>query len=113
MFRRPIPDVALPPFANIPCSRLTLHSSRSVCSRQAAAGPDAKIIRVMPNTPCLVSAAAAAMCKGAKVWKAPSGLSPPSTFYATALRITFPEGRPAARDGVKESAVTRPWLLEP
>ena len=34
---------------------------------QAAAGPNAKIIRVMPNTPCLVSATAAAMCKGSKV----------------------------------------------
>jgi pyrroline-5-carboxylate reductase len=27
--------------------------------------PDAKVIRVMPNTPCLVGATAAAMCAGA------------------------------------------------
>lgn len=31
---------------------------------QEAAGPKAKIIRVMPNTPCLVGETAAAMCLG-------------------------------------------------
>mmetsp|Transcript_29634 Transcript_29634/g.70641 ORF Transcript_29634/g.70641 Transcript_29634/m.70641 type:complete len:275 (+) Transcript_29634:125-949(+) len=38
----------------------------TVPTMEAAAGPNAKIIRVMPNTPCLVSATAAAMCKGSK-----------------------------------------------
>eukprot|EP00873_Tetraselmis_striata_P018986 jgi/Tetstr1/439250/TSEL_027692.t1 len=38
----------------------------TVGTMQSAAGPNAKIIRVMPNTPCLVSATAAAMCRGAK-----------------------------------------------
>lgn len=31
-----------------------------------AAGPDAKVVRVMPNTPCLVGETAAAMCLGGK-----------------------------------------------
>ena len=31
-----------------------------------AAGPDARVIRVMPNTPCLVGETAAAMCLGGK-----------------------------------------------
>eukprot|EP00951_Prasinocladus_malaysianus_P034364 scaffold346223_cov50-Prasinocladus_malaysianus.AAC.1 len=39
----------------------------TVAQMEEAAGPNAKIIRVMPNTPCLVSATAAAMCRGAKV----------------------------------------------
>jgi pyrroline-5-carboxylate reductase len=32
-----------------------------------ATGPDAHIVRVMPNTPCLVGETAAAMCLGGKV----------------------------------------------
>jgi pyrroline-5-carboxylate reductase len=32
-----------------------------------AAGPDARVVRVMPNTPCLVGETAAAMCLGGKV----------------------------------------------
>ena len=32
---------------------------------EALGGGDAKVIRVMPNTPCLVGATAAAMCVGA------------------------------------------------
>ncbi|GFR45533.1 hypothetical protein Agub_g6926 [Astrephomene gubernaculifera] len=31
-----------------------------------AAGPDARVVRVMPNTPCLVGETAAAMCLGGK-----------------------------------------------
>jgi len=38
----------------------------TVPTMEAAGGANAKIIRVMPNTPCLVSATAAAMCKGSK-----------------------------------------------
>lgn len=38
----------------------------TVASMEAAAGSAAKIIRVMPNTPCLVSATAAAMCRGSR-----------------------------------------------
>ena len=29
--------------------------------------PDARVIRVMPNTPCMVGASAAAMCTGASL----------------------------------------------
>jgi hypothetical protein len=32
-----------------------------------AAGPKARVVRVMPNTPCLVGETAAAMCLGGKV----------------------------------------------
>lgn len=32
-----------------------------------AAGPEAHVVRVMPNTPCLVGETAAAMCVGGKV----------------------------------------------
>ena len=32
-----------------------------------AAGPDARVVRVMPNTPCLVGETAAAMCLGGQV----------------------------------------------
>jgi pyrroline-5-carboxylate reductase len=35
-------------------------------SLQAAAGSDAHLIRVMPNTPCLVGESASAMCLGGK-----------------------------------------------
>lgn len=33
---------------------------------QGAAGSDAHLIRVMPNTPCLVGESASAMCLGGK-----------------------------------------------
>jgi len=33
---------------------------------QEAAGEDAKLVRVMPNTPCLVGETASAMCLGGK-----------------------------------------------
>jgi len=38
----------------------------TIPTMETAGGDNAKIIRVMPNTPCLVSATAAAMCKGSK-----------------------------------------------
>lgn len=42
--------------------------------RQDAAGSKAKIIRVMPNTPCLVGETAAAMCLGQHAGKAEADL---------------------------------------
>jgi pyrroline-5-carboxylate reductase len=41
-----------------------------------AAGPEARVVRVMPNTPCLVGETAAAMCLGGKV-RRPLGLERP------------------------------------
>ena len=41
--------------------------ARICCRLVEAAGPDSHVIRVMPNTPCLVGETAAAMCLGGKV----------------------------------------------
>ena len=40
--------------------------SFQVCGLQEAAGADKHLIRVMPNTPCLVGETASAMCLGGK-----------------------------------------------
>jgi pyrroline-5-carboxylate reductase len=40
-----------------------------------AAGPEAHVVRVMPNTPCLVGETAAAMCVGGKVRVDPADLN--------------------------------------
>eukprot|EP00955_Chlamydomonas_euryale_P076251 362589-Chlamydomonas_euryale.AAC.9 len=44
--------------------RAVSHPSALPHLSRSAAGPEARIVRVMPNTPCLVGAAAAAMCLG-------------------------------------------------
>lgn len=50
---------------------------------EALAKPDAKVIRVMPNTPCLVGATAAAMCAGESTSSpAMSNNSRPCTAFA-------------------------------
>lgn len=38
----------------------------TVAQLAEAAGPEARVVRVMPNTPCLVGETAAAMCVGGK-----------------------------------------------
>jgi pyrroline-5-carboxylate reductase len=55
---------------------------------EALGSADAKVIRVMPNTPCLVGATAAAMCAGAR--PLPANLCGRAASCSVALRCKEP-----------------------
>jgi pyrroline-5-carboxylate reductase len=46
---------------------ISIAAGITVAQLLEAAGPAARVCRVMPNTPCLVGETAAAMCLGGKV----------------------------------------------
>lgn len=46
---------------------ISIAAGVTVAQMLEAGGPEAHIVRVMPNTPCLVGETAAAMCLGGKV----------------------------------------------
>nr|QKY15318.1 pyrroline-5-carboxylate reductase (PROC1) [Polytomella parva] len=48
------------------CTIVSIAAGVTLERLQAAAGPDARIVRVMPNTPCLVGEVAAAMSLGSR-----------------------------------------------
>eukprot|EP00798_Chlamydomonas_sp_ICE-L_P032363 gene32363-5054_t len=77
---------------------------------ETAAGPIAHIIRVMPNTPCLVAAAAAAMCLGSKA--TPGDESVVRTLFEAVGKIyTVTEAMLAGVTGVSGSGPAYIYLV--
>jgi len=76
----------------------------------AAAGPDARVVRVMPNTPCMVGAAASAMAMGGKA-NAEDETTVRNMFESVGKIYTVDEKLLAAVTGVSGSGPAYVYIM--